>query len=70
MNVKNDDFSVSTDDFAALDDAALLSWRVEARAELERLAPHSAGHAELAARYDLSTREVDDRARRAWSRDR
>jgi hypothetical protein len=70
MDVKNDDFSVSTDEFAALDDAALLSWRAGARAELERLAPHSAGHAELAARYDLSTREVDDRARRAWSRDR
>jgi len=70
MNVKNEDFSVSTDDFAALDDAALLSWRVEARAELERLAPHSSAHAELAARYDVSTREVDDRARRAWSRDR
>jgi uncharacterized protein YicC (UPF0701 family) len=70
MDVKNDDISVSTDEFAVLDDAALLSWRADARAELERLAPHSAGHAELAARYDLSTREVDDRARRAWSRDR
>jgi hypothetical protein len=70
MNAKNDDFSISADEFAALDDTALLSWREEARAELERLAPHSAGHAELAARYDLSTGEVDDRARRAWSKDR
>jgi hypothetical protein len=70
MNVKDDDSSVSTDDFRALDDAALLSWRAEARAELERLPPHSPGHAELTARYDLSTGEVDDRARRAWSRDR
>jgi len=70
MNVKNDDSSVSTDDFAALDDAALLSWRAEARAELERLAPRCPGHTELAARYDRSTREVNDRARRAWSRDR
>ena len=70
MDVKNDDSPAGTDDFAALDDAALLSWRATARAELERLAPHSTGHAELAARYDLSTREVDDRARRAWSRDR
>jgi hypothetical protein len=70
MNVANDNFSVSTDNFAALDDAALLSWRAQARVELERLAPHSVGHAELDARYDLSTREVDDRARRAWSRDR
>ena len=70
MDVKNDDSPAGTDYFAALDDAALLSWRATARAELERLAPHSTGHAELAARYDLSTREVDDRARRAWSRDR
>jgi hypothetical protein len=70
MDVKNDDFSVGTDDFAALDDSALLSWRAEARAELERLAPRSPGHAELEARYDISTREVNDRARRAWSRDR
>ena len=69
MNAKNDDFSLSAADFAALDDAALLSWREEARAELERLAPHSLGHAELAARYDRSTGEVDDRARRAWSGD-
>ena len=70
MDVKNDDSPAGTDDFAALDDAALLSWRATARAELERLAPHSTGHAELAARYDRSTGEVDDRARRAWSRDR
>jgi hypothetical protein len=70
MDVKNDDFPLNTDDFAALDDAALLSWRAKSRAELERLAPHSSSHAELAARYDRSTREVDDRARRAWARDR
>ena len=41
MDVKNDDSPASTDDFAALDDAALLSWRATARADLERLAPHS-----------------------------
>jgi hypothetical protein len=58
------------DEFALLDDSALLTWRAEVRAELERLAPHSPGHAELAARYDLSTQEVDDRARKAWSRAR
>ena len=57
-----------SDEFALLDDSALLTWRAEVRAELERLPPHSPGHAELAARYDLSTQEVDDRARRAWSR--
>lgn len=70
MNIKNDDPSIGIDGLATLDDAALLSWRAEARAELERLAPRSPGHAELAARYDLSTREVNDRARRAWARDR
>lgn len=37
------------------------------RAELERLPPYSPGHAELAALYDLSTQEIDERARRAWS---
>lgn len=56
-----------SDDFALLDDSALLTWRKEVRAELERLAPHSPDHAELSARYDLSTQEIDDRARRAWS---
>ena len=55
-------------DFAELDDSALLAIRAEMRAELERLAPHSVPHAELSARYDLSTQEIDDRARRAWSR--
>ncbi len=70
MKTKTDELVVNGDDFAALDDAALLSWRARARAELERLAPRSHRHAELAARYDISTREVDDRARRAWSRDR
>ena len=38
------------------------------RAELERLPPGSPGHAALAARYDRSTVEVTERARRAWSR--
>jgi hypothetical protein len=41
----------------------------QARAELERLPPHSPGHAELAAQYDQSTLEIDDRARRAWAAD-
>lgn len=38
------------------------------RGELERLPPHAAGHAELAARYDLTTIEITERARVAWSR--
>jgi Ig-like domain-containing protein len=58
MNVNADDLSVSNSDFTALDDSALLTWRAEARAELERLPPHSPGHAELAARYDWSTQEL------------
>ena len=55
-------------DFAALDDSALLTWRAEARDELERLPPGSLDHAELAALYDMSTSEVTERARQAWSR--
>jgi hypothetical protein len=55
-------------EFARLDDSTLLSWRAEARAKLERLPPTSPGYVELAARYDESTEEVNDRARRAWSR--
>lgn len=54
-------------DFAGLDDSALLTIRAQMRAELERLPPHSPGHAELSARYDLSTLQVNDRARQAWA---
>jgi hypothetical protein len=54
-------------DFAKLDDTTLLAVRARMREELERLPPHSPGHVELAARYDLSTQEIDDRARNAWS---
>jgi hypothetical protein len=62
---------VSTDDsdvFTQLDDPALFSRRAEIRAELERLPPESPVHAALAALYDLSTEEIDARARAAWSR--
>jgi hypothetical protein len=55
-------------DFSQLDDSALISLREEMRGELERLPPHSAGHAELAARYDLTTIEITERSRVAWSR--
>ena len=57
-----------SDDFPRMDDSALLSWRARARTELERLPPGSLGHAELAAMYDRSTCEVNERARLAWSR--
>jgi hypothetical protein len=67
MKIRTDQMFASNGEDAVLDDSALLAWRAKARAELERLPPHSAGHAELAARYDLSTREVEDRARSAWS---
>jgi hypothetical protein len=56
------------EDFTLLDDTALLSRRAEMRAELERLPSASPGHAALSALYDQSTREVSDRARKAWSR--
>lgn len=57
-----------SEDFAGLDDTALLAKRAEMRAELERLPPTSSGHTALLALYDKSTEEVNDRARRAWSR--
>jgi hypothetical protein len=37
------------------------------RAELQRLSPHSAAHAALAARYDASLDELVERARNAWA---
>jgi hypothetical protein len=57
-----------SDDFSRMDDSALLSWRAETRVELERLPPASPGYTALTARYDESTEEITDRARRAWSR--
>ena len=58
----------SNEDFAQLDDSALLSRRAEMRAELERLPPASPAHAVLTAVYDKSSQEIDVRARRAWAR--
>src|SRR3984957_4920343 len=57
----------SNEDFAQLDDSALLSRRAEMRAELERLPPASPAHATLTALYDKSTEEIDERARKAWN---
>ncbi len=57
----------SSDDFSRLDDSALLARRAQMRAELERLPPASLNYAVLAALYDRSTEEIDDRARKAWS---
>jgi hypothetical protein len=57
-----------SEDFTRLDDSALLGMRAEMRAALEQLPPGSPGHAALAAIYDKTTEEVDDRARRAWTR--
>jgi hypothetical protein len=55
-------------DFSHLDDLALISMREQMRGELERIPPSSPGHAELAARYDLTTAEMNERASAAWSR--
>jgi hypothetical protein len=57
-----------SEDFARLDDSALLSMRAKMRAELERLPSASPDHDALAALYDKATEEVDDRARKAWTR--
>lgn len=54
--------------FAAMDDPALLSWRAETRAQLERLPPLSSARSRLTVSYDASTVEIDDRARAAWTR--
>jgi hypothetical protein len=54
--------------FNQLDDSALISLREEMRAELERLPAFSPDRAELATRYDLTTVEINERARAAWSR--
>jgi hypothetical protein len=54
-------------DFTQLDDTALLRAREHMRAELQRLPPHSPGHAALTARYDASLDELVDRAREAWT---
>jgi hypothetical protein len=53
-------------DFTQLDDFTLISKRMEMRAALDRLPPHSANYAALERAYDLSTIEIDERARRAW----
>jgi hypothetical protein len=58
----------SSNDFTRLDDSTLLARRAQMRAELERLPPASLNYAVLAALYDRSTEEVNDRARAAWSR--
>ena len=55
-------------DFGQLDDSSLISLREQMRGELDRLPPRSPGHSELAARYDLTTLEINERARAAWSR--
>jgi hypothetical protein len=55
-------------DFSQLDDSALISMREEMRGKLERVPPGSRDHAELAARYDLTTMEINERARAAWSK--
>ena len=57
-------------DFTQLDDTALLAAREQMRAELQRLPPHSPGHAVLTARYDASLDELVERARNAWTRTR
>lgn len=54
--------------FTAMDDTALLAWRADARARLERLPPRSPGHVRLTFVYDVSTVEVNERARAAWAR--
>jgi hypothetical protein len=67
-NAMSDSDVTPVDNFALLDDTALLSRRAEMRDEMDRLPAGSPELADLMARYDRSTAEVDDRARRAWTR--
>ena len=62
------DISDGPDDFAQLDDSALLTWRAEARAELERLPPRSASCEAPSALYDASLDELVECARKAWAK--
>jgi hypothetical protein len=55
-------------DFTRLDDSALLSMRARMRAELEQLPPNSAARTALIRVYDVSTEEVTERARKAWTK--
>jgi hypothetical protein len=60
----------SITDFAAMDDTALLAERARMRERLTQLPPDSPEHVTLAFVYDISTAEVTERARVAWSRAR
>jgi hypothetical protein len=55
-------------DFTAIDDSALITWREDSRAELERLPPFSPDHAALSALLDQSSTELVERARKAWTK--
>ena len=55
-------------DFTQLDDSALISRRRAMRTALERLPPFSDAYRRLTAWYDISTVEIDQRARQAWMR--
>lgn len=60
----------STTDFTAMDDTALLEERARMRERLAELPPDSPEHVTLSFVYDISTAEVTERARVAWSRAR
>jgi hypothetical protein len=62
------DASDESRDFTLLDDSALLTWRAQARTELEMLPPRSAAWETLSALYDASLDELVERARRAWAK--
>jgi hypothetical protein len=62
------DISEGPEDFSRLDDSALLTWRAEARTELESLPPRSESGKALCALYDASLDELVERARKAWAK--
>jgi hypothetical protein len=55
-------------DFSEMDDYALFGRRAELRDQLARLSPQSPEYVQLTMLYDVSTAEVNERARAAWAR--
>jgi len=57
-------------DFSIMDDSTLLTARAQLRQRLSELPPDSPQHVALSFLYDVSTAEITERARLAWSRAR
>jgi hypothetical protein len=54
-------------DVVAMDDPTLIAERGRIRAEIEGLPPRAPQRRQLEMLYDVSSQEIDHRARAAWS---